>query len=54
MFNCNDCYLQKYNKEAKLELRNGQILVANISSVIKSMMDKKQQSLKVSNNIHFW
>jgi len=36
----------KYNKESKLEARNGQILVANISSVIKSMMDKKQQSLK--------
>ncbi|KAL4120998.1 hypothetical protein QTP88_013588 [Uroleucon formosanum] len=36
----------KYNKEAKLEGRNGQILVANISSVIKTMMDKKQQSLK--------
>lgn len=40
-------YSQKYNKEAKLEGRNGQVLVANISSVIKSMMDKKHQALKV-------
>ncbi|XP_025423406.1 voltage-dependent calcium channel subunit alpha-2/delta-3 isoform X3 [Sipha flava] len=36
----------KYNKEAKLEGRNGQVLAANISSVIKSMMDKKHQALK--------
>ncbi|XP_050423837.1 voltage-dependent calcium channel subunit alpha-2/delta-3 isoform X2 [Adelges cooleyi] len=36
----------KYNKEARTEIKNGQILAANISSVIKSMMDKKQQALK--------
>lgn len=39
---------QKYNKDAKLEEIKGQVLVANISSVIKSMMDKKQQALKAS------
>ncbi|VVC36695.1 Hypothetical protein CINCED_3A011455 [Cinara cedri] len=38
--------LAKYNKEARLEARNGTLLVENISSVIKTMMDKKQQALK--------
>ncbi|XP_050520547.1 voltage-dependent calcium channel subunit alpha-2/delta-3 isoform X2 [Daktulosphaira vitifoliae] len=36
----------KYNKESRIEEKNGEILAANISSVIKSMMDKKQQALK--------
>lgn len=46
-------YLQKYNKESRIEGKNGQVLVANISSVIKTMMDKKQQALKV-NTAHMY
>lgn len=44
-------FIQKYNNDARLEEIKGQVLVTNISSVIKSMMDKKQQALKASKTI---